>query len=154
YYANMMSMSSEIEREAESHRETALRLQQAKDAADGANRTKSIFLAKMSHELRTPLNAVIGFSEILLEDAELNGSAEGKKADLKRINAAGQHLLSLVTDVLDLSKIESNYIELKTDQIDLAETIRGIVASVEPMMSKNGNKLIVRHADDLGIVST
>jgi signal transduction histidine kinase len=116
YYANMMSMSSEIEREAESHRETALRLQQAKDAADAANRTKSIFLAKMSHELRTPLNAVIGFSEILLEDAELNGSAEGKKADLKRINAAGQHLLSLVTDVLDLSKIESNYIELKAEQ--------------------------------------
>jgi signal transduction histidine kinase len=154
YYANMMSMSSEIEREAESHRETALRLQQAKDAADAANRTKSIFLAKMSHELRTPLNAVIGFSEILLEDAELNGSAEGKKADLKRINAAGQHLLSLVTDVLDLSKIESNYIELKAEQFDLAETIRGIVASVEPMMSKNGNKLIVRHADDLGIVST
>lgn len=153
YYANLMSMSSEIEREAESHRETASRLREAKDMADVANRAKSIFLAKMSHELRTPLNAVIGFSEILLEDAEFNGSAESKKADLRRINAAGQHLLSLVTDVLDLSKIESNFIELKTEQFDLPETIRGIVSNVQPMMSKNGNKLVVRCADDLGIVS-
>src|ERR1700731_2444251 len=154
YYANMMSMSSEIEREAESHRETALRLREAKDMADVANRAKSIFLAKMSHELRTPLNAVIGFSEILLENAEFDGKGETKKADLRRINAAGQHLLSLVTDVLDLSKIESNSIELKIEQFDLAETIRGIVASVEPTIAKNGNKLIVRCADDLGIIST
>jgi signal transduction histidine kinase len=122
--------------------------------ADVANRTKSIFLAKMSHELRTPLNAVIGFSEILLENAEFEGKGETRKADLRRINSAGQHLLSLVTDVLDLSKIESNSIELKIEQFDLPETIRGIVANVEPMVSKNGNKLVVRCADDLGIVST
>jgi signal transduction histidine kinase len=154
YYANMMSMSSEIERETESHRETALRLREAKEMAEEANRTKSIFLAKMSHELRTPLNAVIGFSEILLENAELDGDAESKKADLKRINAAGQHLLSLVTDVLDLSKIESNFIELKIERFDLCETITSIVASAEPIISKNGNKLDVRCADDLGIVST
>jgi signal transduction histidine kinase len=154
YYASMMSRSSEIERETESHRETALRLREAKDMADVANRAKSIFLAKMSHELRTPLNAVIGFSEILLENAEFNGQTESKKADLRRINAAGQHLLSLVTDVLDLSKIESNFIELKTEQFDLPNAIRGIVANCEPMMSKKGNKLIVRCADDLGTVST
>jgi len=157
YYSNMMSMSSEIEHETESHRETALQLREAKDMADVANRAKSIFLAKMSHELRTPLNAVIGFSEILLENVEFDGKAEtkeSKKADLKRINAAGQHLLSLVTDVLDLSKIESNFIELKPEQFDLRETVRGIVANVEPMVSKNGNKLIVKCADDLGIVST
>jgi signal transduction histidine kinase len=154
YYANMMSMSSEIERETESHRETARRLREAKDMADVANRTKSIFLAKMSHELRTPLNAVIGFSEILLENAEFDGKGENRKADLRRINAAGQHLLSLVTDVLDLSKIESNFIELKTEQFDLREAIRGIVANVEPMVHKNDNRLIVRCAEDLGIVST
>ena len=154
YYANMMSMSSEIEHETESHRETALRLREAKDMADAANRSKSIFLAKMSHELRTPLNAVIGFSEILLENAEFSGKGESKKADLQRINAAGQHLLSLVTDVLDLSKIESNFIEMKIEQFDLRETIRGVVANIEPVVSKNGNKLIVRCADDLGIVST
>jgi signal transduction histidine kinase len=154
YYASMMSRSSEIERETESHRETSLRLREAKDLADEANRAKSIFLAKMSHELRTPLNAVIGFSEILLENAEFNGQTESKKSDLRRINAAGQHLLSLVTDVLDLSKIESNFIELKTEQFDLPNAIRGIVANCEPMMSKKGNKLIVRCADDLGTVST
>lgn len=154
YYASMMSMSTEIEREAASHRETALRLQEAKNAADSANRTKSIFLAKMSHELRTPLNAVIGFSEILLENVEIEGKSESKKIDLKRINAAGQHLLSLVTDVLDLSKIESNSIELKIEQFDLLETIRGITATVEPMMAKNGNRLQVRCADNLGIAST
>jgi signal transduction histidine kinase len=154
YYANMMSMSSEIEHETESHRETALRLREAKEMADVANRTKSIFLAKMSHELRTPLNAVIGFSEILLENAEFGGKDENRKADLRRIHAAGQHLLSLVTDVLDLSKIESNFIELKTEQFDLHQAIRGIVANVEPMLHKNGNRLIVRCAEDLGIVLT
>lgn len=154
YYANMMSMSSEIERETESHRETALRLQQAKDMADVANRTRSIFLAKMSHELRTPLNAVIGFSEILLEDAEFDGQSETKKSDLKRINAAGQYLLSLVTDVLDLSKIESNAIDLKIERFDLSAVIREIVSNIEPMVAKNGNRLIVKCASDLGIVST
>lgn len=154
YYASMMSRSSEIERETESHRETALRLREAKDRADLANRARSIFLAKMSHELRTPLNAVIGFSEILLENAEFNDHSESKKSDLKRIHAAGQHLLSLVTDVLDLSKIESNYIELKIEQFDLAEAIRGIVSNFEPMMFKKRNKLLVRCADNLGTVST
>src|SRR3977135_3810217 len=154
YYANMIAMRSDLEREAERHRETAIRLREAKDMADVANRAKSIFLAKISHELRTPLNAVIGFSEILLENAEFNGQTESKKADLRRINSAGQHLLSLVTDVLDLSKIESNFIELKTEQFDLPAALGGIVASCEPMMSKEGNKLIVRCADDLGIVST
>jgi len=154
YYANMMSVSSEIEREAERHRETAHRLRQAKDMADVASHTRSVFLAKMSHELRTPLNAVIGFSEILMEDAEFDGKGEDKTSDLKRIRTAGQHLLSLVTDVLDLSKIESNFIELKIQQFDLPEAIREIVSNVEPMLSKNRNKLIVKCPDDLGIVST
>src|SRR5216684_850320 len=138
YYANMIAMRSDLEREAERHRETAIRLRLAKDMADVANRAKSIFLAKMSHELRTPLNAVIGFSEILLE----------------RINAAGKHLLSLVTDVLDLSKIESNFIELKIEKFDLNEIVREVIANVQPMIAENGNKLIVKCPNDLGIVLT
>src|ERR1700724_445363 len=154
YYANMIAMRSDLEREAERHRETAVRLRLAKDMADVANRAKSIFLAKMSHELRTPLNAVIGFSEILLEGVELDGKNEHKKLDLERINAAGKHLLSLVTDVLDVSKIESNFIELKIEKFDLNEMAREIVANVQPMVAENGNRLVVKCPNDLGIVLT
>src|SRR6202046_2423587 len=154
YYANMISMRSDLEREAERHRETAVRLREAKDMADVANRAKSIFLAKMSHELRTPLNAVIGFSEILLEGVDLDGKSDHKRLDLERINAAGKHLLSLVTDVLDLSKIESNFVELKIEKFDLNEMVRDIVANVQPMVAENDNRLVVKCANNLGIVST
>jgi signal transduction histidine kinase len=154
YYANMISMRSDLEREAERHRETAIRLREAKDMADQANRAKSIFLAKMSHELRTPLNAVIGFSEILLDDVELEGRDSRKRTDLQRINSAGKHLLSLVADVLDLSKIESNHIDLKIEKFNLSDMVREVVATVEPMVVENKNKLIVKCSQDLGIVST
>lgn len=154
YYANMIAMRSELEREAERHRETAVRLRQAKDMADAANRAKSIFLAKMSHELRTPLNAVIGFSEILLESVDMDGKKSHKKLDLERINSAGKHLLSLVTDVLDLSKIESNLIELKIEEFDLNEMIHEVIANVQPMVAEKGNKLVVKCRNNLGIVST
>jgi len=154
YYANMITMRSDLEREAERHRETAIRLRQAKDMADVANRSKSIFLAKMSHELRTPLNAVIGFSEILLEGVDLDGRNSHKKADLERINSAGKHLLSLVTDVLDLSKIESNLIEMKVEKFDLNEMVREVIANVQPMVAEKGNKLVVKCANNLGTVST
>jgi signal transduction histidine kinase len=154
YYANMITMRSELEREAERHRETAVRLRQAKDLADVANRAKSIFLAKMSHELRTPLNAVIGFSEILLENVDPDDQKSNKKGDLERINSAGKHLLSLVTDVLDLSKIESNFIELKIEEFNLNEMVHEVIANVQPMIAENGNKLVVRCRNDLGTVST
>jgi signal transduction histidine kinase len=154
YYANMIAMRSDLEREAERRRETAVRLREAKDLADRANRAKSIFLAKMSHELRTPLNAVIGFSEILLDDVELDGKNKHKRADLERINSAGKHLLSLVTDVLDLSKIESNHIELKIEEFDLNEMVREVVATVQQMVAEKKNKLVVRCPANLGVVST
>src|SRR5271165_414219 len=123
FYANIMTMRSDLERETGRHLATSIRLGQAKEAADAANRAKSIFLAKMSHEFRTPLNAVIGYSEILLEDAEMSETGHHRKPDLERINAAGKHLLSLVTDVLDISKIESNHIELKIENFRVASLI-------------------------------
>ena len=154
YYANMIAMRSELEREAERHRETAIRLREAKDTADVANRAKSIFLAKMSHELRTPLNAVIGFSEILLEGVDQDGKNGHKKLDLERINSAGKHLLSLVTDVLDLSKIESDLVELKIEEFDLNHMVQEVIANVQPMVAEKGNKLVVKCRNNLGIVST
>jgi signal transduction histidine kinase len=154
YYANIIATRSDLEREAERHRETAVRLREAKEIADLANRAKSIFLAKMSHELRTPLNAVIGFSEILLEGVELDGKKGHKKVDLERINSAGKHLLSLVTDVLDLSKIESNLIELKIAEFDLNAMVHEVIANVQPMVTEHGNKLVVKCPNGLGMVST
>jgi signal transduction histidine kinase len=154
YYANMIAMRSDLEREAERHRETAVRLREVKELADQANRAKSIFLAKMSHELRTPLNAVIGYSEILLDDVEFEGKKVHRKADLERIRSAGKHLLSLVTDVLDLSKIESNHIELKIETFDLTALVREVVATVQPMVAEKKNRLVVKCPPDLGMVST
>ncbi len=154
YYANMIAMRSDLEREAERHRETAVRLHQAKDMADSANRAKSIFLAKMSHELRTPLNAVIGFSEILLEGVDLDGRNGHRKIDLERINSAGKHLLSLVTDVLDLSKIESNLVDLKIEKFDLNQMVHEVIANVQPMVAENGNRLVIKCRSNLGTVST
>ena len=104
--------------------------------------------------MRTPLNAVIGFSEILLDDVELDGKNSRKRADLQRINSAGKHLLSLVTDVLDLSKIESNHIDLNIQKFDLNEMVREVVATVEPVVIENKNKLIVKCPQDLGVVSS
>jgi signal transduction histidine kinase len=108
----------------------------------------------MSHEFRTPLNAVIGYSEILLEDAEMSGDGHRRKPDLERINAAGKHLLSLVTDVLDISKIESNHIELKIETFKLASLIDDIVSTCRPMLVARKNRLVVQSPPDLGEATT
>ena len=107
-----------------------------------ADRHKSEFLANMSHELRTPLNAIIGYSEMLQEDAADLG-AERFTDDLKKINAAGKHLLELINAVLDLSKIEAGKMDLYLESFDIATLIRDIAAVIQPLAAKNANQLQV-----------
>jgi signal transduction histidine kinase len=127
-------------------------LKAAKEGAERANRSKSQFLANMSHELRTPLNAVIGYSEMLAEDAAAEGGGEERVADLKRIHAAGRHLLSLVNDVLDLSKIEAGRMEMVAATIDLRGFLEEVAATALTLIESNENELTLRCAEDLGTV--
>ncbi len=153
YYANIVASQSELEREVALHLSTARQLRAAKIEADRANHAKSEFLAKMSHELRTPLNAVIGYSEMLLEDAQESGR-EAQRADLARIHSAGKHLLSLVSDVLDLSKIEAGKMEVYPERFELSVLLKEIGRSCESAIAANGNRLEMTFAPNLGFVET
>jgi hypothetical protein len=129
--------------------ETNKALEHARDAAVAASRAKSEFLANMSHELRTPLNAIIGYSEMLLEDLAGN---EMVAKDLTRIRTAGSHLLSLINDVLDISKIEADKVELNPETVEVQELVEAVAATIEPLANKNRNKFTVRCASDLGSI--
>jgi PAS domain S-box-containing protein len=124
-------------------------LQLARQAAEAANSAKSQFLASMSHELRTPLNAIIGYSEMLEEEAQDTGQA-GFVPDLQKIRSAGRHLLSLINDILDLSKIEAGKLELFPETFDVRTTIGEVATTVAPLVEKNGNRLEIRCADGVG----
>jgi signal transduction histidine kinase/CheY-like chemotaxis protein len=115
-------------------------LEAAREAAELANRTKSEFLANMSHELRTPLNAIIGYSELMMEDAEDAGQ-QGLIPDLLKIHGAGRHLLLLINDVLDLSKIEAGKTELYLETFEVPGLVDDVVGMIQPLVEKNANRL-------------
>ena len=130
-------------------KQQALTISLARDEALQANQTKSQFLARMSHELRTPLNAIIGYSEILEEDATESGQNH-VVADLHKILGSARHLLSLINDVLDLSKIEAGKMELCLESFEIRPVIEDVMATFEPLARKNQNSLEVVLSDGLG----
>ena len=151
YYSAVVDSQSELIKEVERHQMTLKALTAAKDEAERANGAKSEFLAKMSHELRTPLNAVLGYSEILLEDAELDGRGE-QIADLQKISAAGKHLLAMVNDILDISKIEAGKMALHVENVDLDKLVDEVEATARPLAAKNTNSFVVERGRNLGTI--
>src|SRR6476620_3093073 len=149
YYAKVQTSQGELESEMRQHMATASALRLATIEAERAGAAKAEFLAKMSHELRTPLNAVIGYSQILIEDAQDEGDSEAV-ADLAKILTAGEHLLKLVNEVLDLSKIEAGKMELDLQEIVLTDMLNEIVVVAETAAAKNGNKIFCNIGRNIG----
>jgi len=147
----LQTRTQELEQEISHRKQAQEELLKAKYVAEEASRAKSTFLANMSHELRTPLNAIIGYSEMLEEEAQDSGT-EAAVQDLQKIKSAGKHLLALINDVLDLSKIEAGKMSLHLEMFDVSGMIEEIVTTLQPAIEKNKNTLGVRLAEDVGMM--
>src|ERR1700716_1144365 len=144
----LKSRTGELEKEILHRKQTQEELLKAKHVAEEASRAKSTFLANMSHELRTPLNAIIGYSEMLEEETRESGKSDNVQ-DLRKIQSAGKHLLSLINDVLDLSKIEAGKMGLHLENFEVAPLIDEMTTTLQPAAAKNGNTIHVHVANSL-----
>ena len=124
-------------------------LQIAMEKARSASQAKTDFLAKVSHELRTPLNAIIGYSEMLIEESEDDG-LETYTDDLTKIHSSGEHLLTLINDILDISKIEAGKMDLYLEDFKLKDFISQVISTAQPLVEKNRNKMVVEFDDSIG----
>src|SRR3981189_3462213 len=141
----------ELEKEILYRKQTQEELLKAKHAAEEASRAKSTFLANMSHELRTPLNAIIGYSEMLEEETRESGKSDSVQ-DLRKIQSAGKHLLSLINDVLDLSKIEAGKMGLHLENFDVSQVIEEMITTLQPAVAKNANSIHVHLAKNVSVM--
>ncbi len=140
------NMINNIEKDIFRREKDKQELASLKEEAEGANKAKSSFLANMSHELRTPMNAIIGYSEILMEDAVDNEHDE-YVGDLKKINSSGKHLLSLINDILDISKIEAGKMELDIQDLNLETLYQEVADTTETLIKKNNNEYVLEKLD-------
>jgi signal transduction histidine kinase/CheY-like chemotaxis protein len=145
----LQTQTDELEGEIANRKKTQEELLAAKRAAEDASRAKSAFLANMSHELRTPLNAIIGYSEMIEEEIQDCGQFQNIQ-DVRKIQTAGKHLLALINDVLDLSKIEAGKMGLHIENFDLQAMIQEMASTFQPTVAKNENTLELPLAPDLG----
>ncbi|MEM9483655.1 MAG: ATP-binding protein [Cyanobacteria bacterium P01_F01_bin.116] len=134
-------------------KERTAELEEAKDAAESATRTKSTFLANMSHELRTPLNSIIGYSEILQEEAEMSGD-DSSIPDLLKIQGSSKHLLNLINSILDLSKIEAGRMELCMEPVNVADLVQDVLDTIHPVAEAKSNNIVVNSDITVDIIES